>query len=109
MRFLVDAQLPPGLAERLRDIGHEAVHVREIELGDAADAAIWRHACYAHMVLVTKDQDFLSLVRSSQPATPVILVRLGNTTNRALWAAIGPVMGEAIKAIEDGEAIVEIR
>jgi predicted nuclease of predicted toxin-antitoxin system len=29
VRFLIDAQLPPRLAKRLRDLGHDAVHVGE--------------------------------------------------------------------------------
>ena len=29
MRFLVDAQLPPALAVRLRELGHDAEHVLE--------------------------------------------------------------------------------
>ena len=40
MRFLVDAQLPPGLCGWLRERGHEAVHVFEIELVAASDEAI---------------------------------------------------------------------
>ena len=34
MKFLVDAQLPPALARRLREAGHEAQHVEDIGLRD---------------------------------------------------------------------------
>ena len=30
MKFLVDAQLPRRLVERLRDAGHDAVHTRDL-------------------------------------------------------------------------------
>lgn len=39
MRFLVDANMSP-LAERLRAVGHDAVAVRDVGLGDASDDEI---------------------------------------------------------------------
>ena len=42
MRFLVDAQLPPVLARRLRGLGHEAEHVYDIGMQAATDRAIWK-------------------------------------------------------------------
>src|SRR6266540_6513289 len=41
MRFLVDAQLPPALAQFLQSQGHEAKAVREVGLREACDADIW--------------------------------------------------------------------
>ena len=38
MKFLVDAQLPPMLAEWLRRAGHETKHVQDVDLRDADDA-----------------------------------------------------------------------
>ncbi|MGD0310275.1 MAG: DUF5615 family PIN-like protein [Acidobacteriota bacterium] len=34
MKFLLDAQLPPRLAIRLRSFGHECSHTRELPLGN---------------------------------------------------------------------------
>ena len=44
IRFLIDAQLPPGLARRLAARGFEAEHVNRIGLGHHSDLDIWRHA-----------------------------------------------------------------
>lgn len=44
MKFLIDAQLPPALAQWLREAGHEARAAREVGLREAEDSAIWRHA-----------------------------------------------------------------
>jgi predicted nuclease of predicted toxin-antitoxin system len=44
MRFLVDAQLPPGLCRWLRERGHEAEHVFDVGLGGVPDAEIARRA-----------------------------------------------------------------
>ena len=37
MTFLVDAQLPPALADWLIKQGHPAEHVYDVDLGDADD------------------------------------------------------------------------
>jgi transcriptional regulator with XRE-family HTH domain len=44
MRFLVDAQLPPALARWLAAQGHEAEHVSDCGLAQAADPAVWDYA-----------------------------------------------------------------
>ena len=44
MNFLVDAQLPPGLARWLDEHGHTASHVQDFDLADAEDRVIWDHA-----------------------------------------------------------------
>ncbi len=108
MRFLSDAQLPPGLGERLREFGHEAQHVREIGLGTATDLEIWQRACGLRAVLITKDQDFITIAGDGAPDAAVIWIRLGNTTNRALWQALDPLMGEIVAAIENGERVIEV-
>lgn len=61
MRFIIDNQLPPALAARLREFGHDAVHVLELGLDEAADREIWRVASAQRAVVVSKDEDFLNL------------------------------------------------
>ena len=61
MRFIVDAQLPPALADWLRARGHEATAVRDIGLRDADDRTIWARAGIDQAVIVTKDEDFAML------------------------------------------------
>lgn len=108
MRFLVDAQLPPGLVRRLTDLGHDAEHVHEIGLGQATDAEIWRHVCNRQAVLITKDQDFAGIANSGPPGTAVIWIRLGNTTNQALWEVLEPLMPEIDEALGQGDRLIEI-
>ena len=83
MRFLVDAQLPPGLARYLASRGHEAEHVYDIGMGSAPDREVWDHAVRNNAVLVTKDDDFVTFKTMGKGGgPPVVWVRLGNTTNR---------------------------
>jgi predicted nuclease of predicted toxin-antitoxin system len=108
LRFVVDAQLPPALATHLIAAGHQAEHVNAIGHEAATDAEIWSYAIEADAVIVTKDEDFAALSNREPEGAQVIWVRLGNATNRALWAALEPLLPEIIEALEAGERLIEI-
>lgn len=108
IRFLIDAQLPPGLARRLTSRGYLAEHVNRIDLGVATDYAIWRYAAQNGSTLVTKDEDFVALANRGISGPQVIWIRMGNISNDALWRAIDPQLDEIIQALADGERIVEV-
>ena len=108
MRFLIDAQLPPALAKHLEAAGHEAEHVNAIGLEVASDAAIWRHAIRVGAAIVSKDEDFVQLAQLNPSGPQVVWVRLGNTTNKALWRVLGPLLPEIVAALENGERLIEI-
>ena len=57
MRFLVDANMSPWVAERPRAEGHDAVAVRDIGLGDASDDEILDLAIEDERVIVSHDTD----------------------------------------------------
>jgi predicted nuclease of predicted toxin-antitoxin system len=105
IRFLVDAQLPPGLADRLATRGYLAEHVNRMGLGAASDSALWQHAARVRATLVTKDED-LAL---RDPAGPQVLwIRTGNISNNVLWRMLGPRLDEIIASLNAGERIVEV-
>ncbi|WP_160299941.1 DUF5615 family PIN-like protein [Devosia geojensis] len=52
MRFLLDAQLPPGLVGPLMQAGHECVHVTKHLAGDASDMAVAELASALDAVLI---------------------------------------------------------
>ena len=107
MLFLVDAQLPPLLAEALRQAGCEAVHVIDLGLQAATDEQIWDEAISRSAVLVTKDSDF-ALRRAATNDGPAILwVRVGNTSNRKLIELVLRALPAIIAAIERDEAVIE--
>ncbi len=108
MRFLVDAQLPPALARFVASAGHEANHVDDLGLASAADREIWQRAIDSDAVIVTKDEDFLTLraLRSDGPS--VVWVRIGNTTRDVLLRAMSSALPNIIAALDHGEAIVEV-
>lgn len=107
MLYLIDAQLPPALAEAMRGAEYDAAHVAEFGMANATDAAIWSAAISRPAVLVTKDRDF-SLLRAAKKQGPIVLwVRVGNIDNRALVRQILSAMPQIGEAVARGEAVIE--
>lgn len=107
--FLIDHQLPPLLAEHLRKLGHEARHVRELDLKSEDDSVIWKHAVAHDLVLVSKDQDFFELASRPGESGRLIWVRLGNCRNQPLLHAFENVLPQIMERFAEGSRIIEIR
>ena len=106
MKFLVDQQLPPALADWFKDRGHDAEHTDAIGLGAASDSTIWDYAVRGGFIIVTKDADFASMrLRSGGPQ--VLWLRIGNASVSVLLAKIDSHWRETLAFLEAGEAIVE--
>lgn len=108
MRFLVDAQLPPALARWLVERGHDATHVHAIGMAEASDRAIWERAAQLGAVVVTKDEDFVTLRLTRRDGPAVLWIRLGNTRRAKLLTAMEALMPPLMAALERGETLVEV-
>ena len=81
LRLLLDEnlseQLLPGLSARFPG----SAHVRALGMGGAADSTVWEFARQGDFLLVTKDEDFvtLSVLRGAPPK--VIWLNIGNADN----------------------------
>jgi predicted nuclease of predicted toxin-antitoxin system len=107
MRFLIDAQLPPGLCAWFAERGCTAEHVAEVLGGQTPDSQVVHYAELHGPILVSKDDDFVT--RFPDRSYRLIWLRCGNITNRALavwldnrWAAI-------LAKLEAGENLIEVR
>jgi predicted nuclease of predicted toxin-antitoxin system len=107
-RFVIDAQLPPGLATRLSKRGYLAEHVNRIGLGAAGDIAIWEHTRSIRGILITKDEDFIALALRDPSGPQVVWLRIGNISNDALWTAVSAAFDEILTSLESGDRIVEV-
>jgi len=76
VRLIIDANLSPRIADRLRAAGHDAVHVADIGMLNASDDAILVHAAAAGQVIISADTDFGELLAVSGATRPsVVLLR----------------------------------
>ncbi|HEY0412382.1 MAG TPA: DUF5615 family PIN-like protein [Allosphingosinicella sp.] len=105
MKFLIDAQLPPGLCGWLQAKGHQAEHVFALKMARASDAEIAARASEAGAVLISKDEDFL--MSRGGGDLQFLWLRCGNMTNRALGEWLEPRWSVVEAMLEQGEALVE--
>ena len=109
MRFLVDAQLPPALGRWLGEHGLSAAPVRELGLRDSDDGSIWNFAVAGDWTVLTKDEDFVARCVGNPSAPLVVWLRIGNCTNRVLFAWLGPLLPEIKSRLNAGERFIEVR
>jgi predicted nuclease of predicted toxin-antitoxin system len=108
VRFLVDAQLPPGLARWIEAQGYEAKAVREVGLREAADSVIWEYAEQGGWVVVTKDDDFANRAMGQGLGPSVVWLRIGNCINRVLLAWLASLFPEVLSELAAGQRLVEV-
>ncbi|MEO5493482.1 MAG: DUF5615 family PIN-like protein [Sphingomonas sp.] len=106
MKFLIDAQLPPALCVWSRDRGHSSTHVVDIGMVAGSDAEIAARAEVDDAILISKDEDFVTLRLPDRFA--LLWLRCGNTTNPALFAWLDPRWRQ-IEALLAHERFVEAR
>lgn len=105
MRFLIDAQLPPALARLLETKGFIAEHVLDVGLGAAEDRVIWDYAANLQATIVTKDEDFVSLITLDPNGPCIVWIRVGNTSKQSLLKWFEPLIPRLIAAIQGAEFI----
>ena len=103
MQLLIDANLSPRVAARLRDEGHEAVHVADVDMLRASDEAILAHAAASGQVINSADTDFGELLAVSGAARPSVVLlrsadRMTPDQQATLLAANLPAVADELEA-----------
>jgi predicted nuclease of predicted toxin-antitoxin system len=105
----IDAQLSPALAPWLAaNFEVEAYSARYLGLVKAKDREIFMAAREVGAVVISKDQDFVSLVEQLGPPPQIVWITCGNTSNEYLREVFRLRFPKALEFLRAGEPIVEI-
>ena len=97
LRFIVDTQLPPSLAEFFKRRGFDAIHVVNCPKGTlTSDKEIINIATEEKRIIITKDSDFMDyyFLKGYPPA--VLLLQVGNIKNKELFLMLNEYMEQII-------------
>jgi predicted nuclease of predicted toxin-antitoxin system len=109
VNLLVDNQLPPALARFIEsEFGCSATHVADIGLSNASDAEVWQYASKTDSILVSKDEDFATMVLRA-PTAKLIWVRIGNCRKDSLFELFRHMWPRILARLGSGERVIEIR
>ncbi|CAN5798252.1 hypothetical protein BH20ACT6_BH20ACT6_05180 [soil metagenome] len=94
MRFLIDEMFSPAVARHLTELGHDALHVRDVGLSGRTDDEVFDRATAEDRTVVTENAvDFVALLNAATSAglvtAPVVL-----TLKRTLPADAGAMAHE---------------
>ena len=93
--------------EMLRDLGHDAVHLRDEGLQKLADAEIVSKALKEQRTVLTFDLDFGSILAASQSTQPsVVIFRLRNQTPVSVNRRLTQVITECESKLAAGAVVV---
>ncbi len=59
--------------------------------------------------MVTKDEDFVGRCIAASAAPAVVWLRIGNCTNRVLFAWLEPLLPGVVERLTTGARLVEVR
>lgn len=105
-RLLLDQGLPRSAATLLRQSGWDVVHVSEIGMSRASDAAILQRARAEARVCVTLDADFHSLLATSGERSPsAIRVRKEGLDASALTALLQAIWPRIEDELDSGALV----
>jgi predicted nuclease of predicted toxin-antitoxin system len=107
MRFLADAGVSPRTVEFLKELGHDAVHVRTLGLERASDSEVVDRAGADSSVVLTFDLDFgeiLALGILDKPS--VIIFRLADERAASVNRYLSTVLTERLAELQSGVLIL---
>lgn len=107
MRFLIDMNLSPWLAQRLRSEGHDAIHVVDIDYAEIADSEIFKYAAADNRTVVTFDLDFGDIAGSvPHSSAGVALFRVRTVDREFLWRRLQAAIAAAGDVMESGALVI---
>jgi predicted nuclease of predicted toxin-antitoxin system len=86
MKFIIDAQLPYGIAMFLKDKGIDAIHTNDLpDKARTKDSQIRIIAEIENRIVITKDYDFIDSHILKKSPQQLLIVTTGNIKNKQLF------------------------
>ena len=102
--FLLDQNLPIRLAKAPKAEFPGTVHVKEVGLATATDAAVWQHAKQGPWTVMSKDSDFRQMAFLHGPPPKFVWLRCGNASVSDLLAVVSGNHAQLKAFLKDREA-----
>jgi predicted nuclease of predicted toxin-antitoxin system len=107
VRLLADVGIAQSTTTRLRELGHDVEHLRELGLQSLPDHAVLARAVQEGRVIITFDLDFGDLLAASGGSLPsVIMVRLPDQRPASATPRIVAGLEQFHKPLEEGALLV---
>jgi predicted nuclease of predicted toxin-antitoxin system len=104
VKLLFDQNLSHRLPAALADVLPGAAHVRNHDLAQADDQAVWVFARDRGFTIVSKDDDFRERVRLLGHPPRIIMLQLGNCSTADVEAAMRRSVSQISRLHEDPSA-----
>ena len=106
MKWLVDAQLPYRLAERLQVLGEDAIHTLDLPLGNkTTDSEIISVSETEGRIVVSKDRDFVDSHLLNEQPEKLLWISTGNSRNQELLQLFEQCLTELIASFNQSKFI----
>jgi predicted nuclease of predicted toxin-antitoxin system len=102
-RILLDQGLPATAVTFLREDGWDVLHVREVQMRDAADSDILAYAARESRVVFTLDRDFPEMLALTGAVRPsVVLIRQQGLRAAEVAGLVKAIFHENEVALDQG-------
>lgn len=99
--FIVDAQLPYGIALLLLKRGYDAIHTDDLpNKAKTKDSEIRNLANEQNRIVITKDSDFFDSYILSKSPRQLLLISTGNIINKELFNLFEKYLGMIVTYFE---------
>ena len=103
MKFLVDNNLSPKVAEVLSENFPGSVHVIEQRMDTSTDEEIWNHAKMNGFTILSKDNDFEAKSRLFSCPPKVVQLKCGNLKTGQILTILRKHISTLSEFLEDTE------
>jgi predicted nuclease of predicted toxin-antitoxin system len=107
LRLLIDINLSHKLADRLREVGYNCQHWKEVGVPTAPDTELSRWAKQNNAVVITRDLGFSNILVATRFNAPsVIQVRCNDSHSASLFPVILQALRQSEEQLHQGALVV---